>query len=327
MVDGLYTKVNNGILYKDLHQIQIGTAPDGRPIYGFRDNRGATQNDLVLTNTSKGYGYVFTAGVDKDWDLGNFGQLYSAATYGYQHIKEIEPATSSVANSNFEQFTTYDPNNPALSTSNYETRHRVTANLSWSKAFFGDSKTTFSLFYEAREGQPYSFTYTCSAAANAFGDTGCARGGRNRELFYVPTGASDPRVNFSAAGSISPAVLDAYIVRNGLDAYRGQIAPRNAFYAPWTHRVDAKIIQEIPSFWDGHAIELSLDIFNLTNLINKNWGRIEQVPFFYNVDTGITPAIGPDGKYVYTGTPRDTSLQTSNRASVWQIQIGAKYRF
>ncbi|GIL41862.1 TonB-dependent receptor [Roseiterribacter gracilis] len=327
MVDALFTQVNNGILYKDKHQRQIGTAPDGRPIYGFIDTRGATQNDLVLSNTDKGHGFVLSAGVEKTWDMGAYGELYAQGSYAYQHIKEIEPATSSVANSNFEQFTTYDPNNPALATSNYETRHRVTANLSWSKRFFGDSKTTFSLFYEAREGQPYSFTFTCSATANPFGDTACARGGRNRDLFYVPTGASDPRVNFGAAGSISASVLDAYIVRNGLDPYRGQIAPRNAFYSPWTHRLDGKITQEIPSFWDGHAVELSLDIFNLTNLINKNWGRIEQQGFFYAADTGITPSIGADGKYVYTGTPRDQTNTTSNRASVWQIQIGAKYRF
>lgn len=329
-LDALYTQVNKGILYKDLHQRQIGTAPDGRPIYGFIDARGGTQNDLVLFNTDKGHGFVLSAGVDKTWDMGAYGELYGSASYAYQNIKEIEPATSSVANSNFEQFTTYDPNNPALATSNYETRHRVTANLSWTKRFFGDSKTTISLFYEAREGQPYSFTFSCSASANAFGDTGCARGNRARELFYVPTGASDPRVNFNAANSVSPAVLDAYIVRNGLDGYRGQIAPRNAFYSPWTHRLDGKIVQELPSFWDGHAVELSLDIFNLTNLINKNWGRIEQASFSpngYGIETGITPSIGPDGKYVFTGTPRDATYQTSNRASVWQIQIGAKYRF
>src|SRR5205823_3295908 len=121
-----------------------------------------------------------------------------------------------------------------------------------------------------------------------------------------------------ATNSISASVLDAYIVRNGLDNYRGQIAPRNAFYSPWTHRLDGKIVQEIPSFWEGHAVELSLDIFNLTNLINKNWGRIEQQGFFYGSDTGITPSIGADGKYVYTGTPRDQTNTTSNRASVWQ---------
>jgi TonB dependent receptor/Carboxypeptidase regulatory-like domain/TonB-dependent Receptor Plug Domain len=327
MLDALYTQVRKGILYRDMHLVKVGTAPDGRPIYAGRDNRGLTQNDLVLGNTDKGHGFVLSAQVDKNWDAGAYGEFAAAMGYSYQHIKEIEPATSSVANSNYEQFATSDPNNPALATSNYETRHRVNANFSWSKRFFGDNKTTVSFFYEAREGQPYSFTFTCSAAANPFGDTGCARGGRNRELFYVPTGANDPRVNFSAANSISPAVLDAYIVRNGLDGYRGQIAPRNAFYSPWTHRLDMKVTQEVPSFWEGHHFEVSLDIFNLTNLINKNWGRVEQVPFFYSVDTGITPSIGADGRYVYAGTPRDATTQISNRASVWQIQVGAKYKF
>ncbi|MDB5364469.1 MAG: hypothetical protein JWM77_396 [Rhodospirillales bacterium] len=324
-VDALYTKVKDGILYRDLHMVRTGTAPDGRPIYGtINDGRALSQNDLLLTNTHSGHGLVLSAQVDKTWDAGVYGEFASALGYAYQNIKEVSPATSSVANSNFEQYTTSDPNNPGTATSNYETRHRVNANFSWTKRFFGDAKTTLSFFYEAREGQPYSFVFSCGS--NVFGDSACTRS-RARELFYVPTGATDPRVNFNAPGSISAQAMDAYIVRNGLDNFRGQIAPRNAFYSPWTHRLDAKLSQEIPSFWEGHNFEVSMDIFNLTNLINKNWGRIEQSSFFYAAETGITPTIGPDGKYVYTGTTRDASLTTSNRASVWQIQVGAKYKF
>ena len=69
---------------------------------------------------------------------------------------------------------------------------------------------------------PYSFTFACGS--NPLGDSAC-NNGIGRELLYVPTGASDPRVNW-AASSITPAQMEAYIAQNKLGAYRGEITPR-----------------------------------------------------------------------------------------------------
>src|SRR5437588_21189 len=71
-------------------------------------------NDIILTNTRQGDGLIWAIGFDKHfnsgWDIDY--------TYTHQNVRDVNPATSSVANSNYINNITADPNHPALSTSN-----------------------------------------------------------------------------------------------------------------------------------------------------------------------------------------------------------------
>lgn len=333
--EAIYTRVKDANFYKDLRLVQTGTAPDGRPIYsqavqttvnsaGATVTRGAG-SDLLLTNTDKGKSLVLSLYASKYWET-DYGNVDFGTGYSYQDVDDASQGTSSVAGSNYEQFVTTDPNSDLLGTSSYQVKHRFTANTTYSIEYFDGFKSSLSLFGQAYSGKPYTFAFTCSSSANPFGDPAC-RSNRSRQAMYVPSGASDPLVNWtaSAAAGVSAAAMDAYIQRNGLDKYRGGIVPRGAFESSWTYQVDAKLAQEIPAPIEGHKAHLTLDILNLTNLLNKSWGRQQQIPFFHSVAGPQATIV--NGQYVFTSVGRDAIEQINNRNSVWKIQLGVKYEF
>lgn len=338
-LDVTYTDVKDAILYQDIRLVQTGTAPDGRPIYGKRagDTRSFTTQDFLLTNTGEGRGLVTTVDLGRTWK-GSYGQFDVYIGYGNQNVDDINPGTSSQASSNWDNVATADPNDPRLATSNYEIKHRYTGDFRWSRAFFGSYDTAISLFVERRVGRTYSYTFAaprCPSSSDSFctGRTASTNFGdprqasRQRQLLYVPL-LNDPNVVYDG---MTQQQMDDFINNSGLSRYRGQIAPRNAFQSPWITTADLRLQQELPAFFDDARVTLSLDIENLANLIDNDWGRVEQVSF-----PGVSPvvdvAIDAQGRYVYrpirglTG-PRGPSKSISALPSVWRLQLGVKIEF
>jgi hypothetical protein len=324
----IYTKVLNGINYQDLRLVQTGTAPDGRPIYGIRagDTRSAASGqDLLLTNTHQGESKVGSLSVQKGWDT-DIGKVQLNGGYAWTQATDVNPGTSSVASSTYNYVAVSDPNHPGAANSNYAAAHTFTTAVTWTEKFFDDAKTSLTLLGTLRSGLPYSYTFACgSGAGNMFGDSACTVGGQGRELFYVPTGPNDPHVNW-AASSITPAQMAAYVDRYGLNSYRGQIAPRNAFNAPWFNTLDLHFLQEIPSPIEGHKLQFTVDTVNFSNLLFPGWGRLEQIAFPGNVQVASAKIV--NNQYVFTSPGLTTPNQSlSARASVWQVQMGLHYSF
>lgn len=322
-VDFLYTDVRHAVVWQDLRLIQTGIGPDGRPLYSVRpgDTRTASSNDLLLTNTKKGSGLVSTLDVSKTWNTraGRFDLYFG---YANQDIEDVNAGTSSTALSNWDNLATADVNDPGLYTSNYQIKHRFPLSLTWRKSLFGDNDTAAGLFFERRSGRPFSYTF--GGSSPVFGDP--RQGSRQRQLFYVPTDAND--VNL--AGGLTWEALDAFIVNSGLDKYRGQIAPRNAFTSPWYTVLDLRLSQELPVFRDLKGI-LSVDIENFANLLNSDWGQLSQVSFPY-----VSPVVQVTGiendRYTYAPLSGQTGPRTSVNSisalpSVWRIQVGIKFQF
>jgi hypothetical protein len=326
-----FTKVHEGVLWRDLRRdlaslpnnTPIGETVDGRPLYdtaNFNTRRGY---DMLLTNTSRGYGHVATLAVEKTFPFG----LFLTGTYAYEHVMEVNPANSSRSVSNYNSIAVVDPQNPDLATSNYERTHRFTLGVQYSAGLIQKGlKTTFGLFGEARSGQPYSWTMGDSSFGTTVGkifgeeQTFAAK---NRELFYVPKGdGSDVILN-----NIDQAAFDQFLRDTGLDKYRGQIAPRNAFQSPWYKRVDVRLAQDLPNPFTGQRARLMIDIENVGNLIDHKWGRSTGVGFPYAtpaVDVGIDT---PTGKYVYSNLRNANPDFVDVLASVWRIGIGVMYDF
>jgi len=318
------SEVENAIGWKDLNMAQnvVGTGPDGRPIYGNMNG----QVVLMLTNFKDGETDQFTVGVNKNWYEGWAEGLGFDLSYTYVDSNDVHPGTSSVASSNYGQMAVFDPNNPALSTSNYEIRHSTKLNVSYRRAFFGDYRTSFNLFGERRSGLPYSHTFS----GNLTGELG-AYGGRNRNLLYVPnvdasgqlTPTSDPLVTYGQNFDFDG--FKQYIERSGLLKYAGQAAPRNSSRSPDVTKFDLRIAQELPAFFpNGARIEAYVDIENLGNLLNDEWGVIQQqaFPYFQNAVTGTMNASG----YNYSQF-RLQEGRSFNNTSVWQVKVGVRYKF
>ena len=328
--DVLYTTVKNAAIWRDINLVRIGNAPDGRPIYSrpTAPPPGTTlaprnQSDYLLTNTTQGKGTVITMNLSKTWRTaaGRFDMSVGAA---YQDVKDVNSGTSSTASSNWDNLATENPNNPSLATSNYEMRNRFPVQFTWRKAFFGDYITSAGLFAERRSGKPYSLTF--ASATTAFGDP--RQAARQRQLFYVPLNASDMTVD---ATSITAAQMDAFVTQFGLERFRGQIIPRNAFKSPWATIADLRVSQEVPGFFKGAKGIISFDIENVANLINKDWGQFRQIVFPFV--SPVANATIVNGKYRYAAIGGQTTLRSPTTVispadqSVWRMQLGVRFEF
>jgi hypothetical protein len=337
-LEGIFTQVSDAVLWRDARLVRTATAPDGRPIYGYRpsdpssgpNSRPTNVNDLVLANTPDGTAFVVTADVSKTWET-SAGTFDGYLGYTYQDSRDVNSGTSSTALSNWDNLATSDPNNPGAATSNYETKHRIALSLNWKKAFFGDYYTGAGVFVERRAGQPFSYTF--GSGTTIFGDP--RQGARQRQLFYVPTGPNDPNVVIAAPSATQTLTwdnLNAFIDGSGLGKYRGQIAPRNAFNSPWATFANIRLSQEVPAFFEGAKAVVSLDIINVANLINNDWGRFSQVGFPY-VAPVANASLDAQGRYVYSSIPgvngpRGPVYDLRDPAvSVWRMSLGFRIQF
>ena len=149
--DLLYTHGQDSAIVKRGDLEQVGATAEGYPIYN-----SVREPSFVLTNSSKGNrSFVAFFSVSRayangfDWTLG----------YSWTDAEDVQPMTSSVAFSNYQNRAFFDPQEEVLSTSNYTIAHRITATAGWERAFFGDNLTRISLYGSMNEGAPYSYAF------------------------------------------------------------------------------------------------------------------------------------------------------------------------
>ncbi len=330
-VDVIWSKVRNALTWVDLRSVPVGTLPDGRIRYGVLPGQGTTTNtDMLLTNTTKGYSWNVVARFDKRWDSG----FRLGGSYTFQRAKDLNPGTSSVAFSNYTNATAgIDPNNAAYGISNYQRDNAFRIVAGYDAELFGDNVTRFELFFNSQSGQRYSYTFADQASGNnrsaVFGVTGT----NNRYLMYVPNVSSptaDPRVTY--ASGFDFAGFQQFILNSELKDYQGQIAPKNIGKSPRWNKLDLSVRQEVP-FVFGGKMELLLDVENVLNLIDSDWGAIKQVGFpYYGTLVNVTCNNNTNcTQYVYSNRS-GTSFVAPNEAvqingSFWGLRIGARVKF
>ncbi len=294
---------------------------------GFR-NRALSNanfaNVLVADNTGKGYGDNLTLQLsgqfleDWRWGLG----------YAYTRAKEVSPLTSSVSNSNWNSVSVFNANEEVAANSAYLVRDRFIGQLTWNHKFFGDYQTSFGLFYEGRKGKPYSWIYN----NDLNGD------GITNDLMYIPTAFGSNEVVFrdingNGSGVDEEALFWEIANANGLNRYAGRAVERNSSYAKWTNNFDVRFSQEFPGFFSGNKVLVALDILNVGNLLNKDWGHIDEIAFqsagglarsFVNYQ-----GLDAQGRYIYgvNGQVEDFVTRQQKGESQWAAQLTLKYSF
>jgi hypothetical protein len=275
-------------------------------------------NVILASKTKKGVGNALTFSLTKPVTDG----LGWGVSYTKTAATEVSPLTSSTSNSTWNTRAVFNPNEEVAGNSNYTIRDRFAANLTWSKAFISTYKTTVGVFFEGRRGRPYSWTYINDLNGDAI--TG-------NDLMYVPSapGSGEVKFNTPADETAFWAVVDA---NPDLGRFKGRVVDRNSSYAPWVNNVDMRISQELPGFTSKHKAVFALDFLNFGNLLNKKWGRIDEVAFpsrrsFVNF-VGIDPGTG---KYIYSvntnGAAADLTTKQVERESQWAIQATLRYEF
>jgi hypothetical protein len=149
--DVLFTKGSDSAMVRHGDLDQVGTNPDGYPIYD-----STREASFVLTNSSQGNrSTVFSVGLAKS--IGdNFDYTVG---YSYTDAEDVQPMTSSVAFSNYTNRAFFDPEEDVRSTSNYEIKNRFTATANWRHEFGRSTLLTVSLYGSANSGRPYSISY------------------------------------------------------------------------------------------------------------------------------------------------------------------------
>ncbi len=275
-------------------------------------------NVLLAERTSKGSGDNLTLSLSgaflENWTWG-LGYSYTRAT-------EVSPLTSSVANSNWNSVSVFQTNEEVEANSAYLVKDRIIGQLNWSRALFGDYKTTVGLFYEGRSGKPYSWVY----------DNDLNGDGNINDLLYIPVAPGSGEVVFRG-GAADEALFWEFVRANGLERFAGGVVDRNSAFSPWTNSFDIRITQELPGFFKDHRSVIALDILNVGNMFNKEWGRIDEVPFQSQggLSRSFVRGLGLDvnGNYVYTTMPNVENLTTrqTRGESQWAAQLTFRYEF
>ncbi len=359
--EALYIKTKDGIYYQNLNlgtPGKIGT--DGRPLYytqtiganglptgGLAQRCWSVGADTVTqtsgcTNTAKalsnvGFGNVLMASnTDKgESRLETLSLSYPmtrglgwsiAATHTY--ATEVSNLSSSTSSSNYGARASFNPNEEIAANSSYLVKNRVNAMVNFEKAFFSNLKTRFGLFYEGRTGKPYSWTYK----NDLNGD-----GTNNNDLMYIPKAFGSGEVVFAGDTATNHANEQRFWdIVNGNKTLRnaaGGVVSRNGDFTPWTNSFDVRVSQELPGMFSRNKARLTLDIFNVGNLLNKKWGHINEVPFASQggYTRGFVDYAGLDsqGRYVYAVRSKadDYNIRQVKGESQWAAQVTFNYEF
>ena len=353
-LEGIYTKTLNNILYYNLNVKPADrnfAGADNRPYYDRRDEiERPYDRIMVADNTNKGYSYNITAQLQKPFDNGFMASV--AYTYGRSMV--INDGLSS-QNSSQWRYTqnVRGKNDLDLTYSNFDLGSRIIGMLSYRLDYLDHAATTISLFYEGRSGNRFSYIYRGQLAND---DTGS--GSTEADLIYIPRSQDEivfTPITRTVDGQevvVTPEqqwqAFNSYIENDEyLSGRRGDYAERNGSRLPFINTLDLRLLQDFyikTSNGTKHNLQLSFDIFNFTNFINKDWGRsyfvgnnnIRLLNFnrVNTVNGQFIPefsfgSLSSRGEYQTVSETKDnfTINDSGINSSRWQMQIGIRYSF
>jgi len=191
--------------------------------------------------------------------------------------------------------------------------------------------TQISLYYNGQSGQALSYIYSGDMNNDA----------TSNDLIYIPETQTEINLVTIAASGSNPAVtpdeqwakLDAFIKSDKyLNAHRGEYAERNAARSPFQHTFDLRILQDVKvkAGSTSNKLQVSLDIINLGNLINKEWGHslyASNQQFSLINYRGVVSGNTPTFTYAPSGMTDGGAYSVADFSSRWRAQIGLRYIF
>lgn len=334
----MYTRDVNGIYYINANLVETQTTftgADNRLIYPTSNRiNSKIDNAIVLKNQNEGSSFNFAASIERPFKNG----LFFKAAYSYGVTKNtIDPGSIAFGSWNNNQHPG-DPNNPGLGFAATSLGHRAFGAVTYRTP----SSTSFSLIWESFT--PGNFSYVFSGDLNR-------DGGTSNDLIYIHKNKDEMNFyQFTASGKTftveeQKEAWDKYIEQdNYLKKNRGKYAERGGVFLPMVHRLDFSASHDLVANIAGtkNRLQIRFDIFNITNMLNKDWGVAKRVttanPLVVRPTVaGGTPAtsgpIDENGKAIYRLANIGNKLisktyeSTLNIPDLYRIQIGIKYMF
>ncbi len=359
-LDMVFTDVNKGLSFRDfraqpllVNGVQQFT-PDGRIRYdgilgttaqrtafGITSTNPGSNRDIVAFNTDEGESYsIGISGERSFFDR----ELNVLVGYARSNIEDRVSGArfGSTASSLYGTGASgMDPNEEAYGTAFEQITNRYKAEVNYSHNFFGNLQTRFNLFGEIRDGRPISFTMSDTAASRS-PTFGVNRGG---QLLFVP--------NFNGVNPANPlqfgsVIFDTAATRDrfrqlvdtfGLEYGRMVEKGEGSDDQPETYQIDLQFSQELPAFWLPGKFRFVADIQNLANLLNDEWGIVEEYGDSLTlinaqcadaagvVQSGAGNPVCSTYRYSSPSTTADIKNRDNNGRSFWAVQLGLRYEF
>ncbi len=343
-VEFIYNKNVNAINYLNINE-RAATAqfagPDNRPRYPGSGLSGAALNNAIrlnpavvnaiyLTNTNEGYAYTATFQLEKRFEKG----LFARVAYNFGEAKDLINAGSIAAGSWNGNATVNGNNRADLAYSNNDQRHRVLGALTYRKEYLGFTASQIGLIFETRNIGRFTYVYNQDMNGDAV---------NGNDLMFIPNNASEIRFLPLTTGGVTftpeqqAAAYEAYIKQDKyLSSRRGQYSERNGALLPWITTLDLSFAQDFFINVGGsrNTLQLRLDCFNFTNLINNKWGVGQSViqtrPLsFASVAADGTPQFRMQTRTVggQTRLIDETFQYNATINDVYRFQLGLRYTF
>lgn len=349
-VEGLFTKNINEINYTKvsiLPPTKKSVGPDSRNVYDLSGNfplniptraNGSTPYTgiFLLSNNAgkKGYSYSFTATIDKAW---NNGWAFNA-NYSYGTSIVLNEGTSSQNSSQWQFMETVNGRNYiTLSYSDFDPGHRVNSFVAKKFTYARNwLATTISLFYNGQSGNRFSYVL----------NRGMVRDVDNFEtndLLFIPTEQQLNNMIFlnNTVGGVTytPAqqkeLFNQWIENDDyLKKRRGQYAERNGARLPFTSILDLKIQQDINIRLGSrrYQFQLSYDVFNFTNMLNRDWGKVyfvsnDQLNILSFESYVSATDLTPQYRFFPASGNRLTISDGVFNSARWSSQLGIRFNF
>ncbi len=349
-IEGAYTKDINAIYHQNLvisNSYTTLPGSEGQIRYtssNITPLNGATLSAAnpkitglyYMTNSSKGYSYFVTAQLQKSFSNG----LYANIAYTHSGAKDVNDGGSTASTIWSTRYVSNDPNANVTSNSSYVQPNRVIGTLYYKISYLNFGTTTVGFKYEVANNGAVS--YITSGDPNNDGAT--------NDLMYIPknqgdilivkNGATDTRT----VAQISQQLDDFISQDKYLSKHRGEFAERNGVILPYFKRLDFHAAQDffVKAGKTKNTIEVSIDIYNVGNLLNKDWGLYQNsYSGFSNGATTVLKYMGIDaatGRATYTlplttingvanSVPTQSFIKDASTLSRWQGQLGLRYIF
>jgi hypothetical protein len=291
-------------------------------------------NPIVTANGKGGYYFSVTAKIDKQFSK----NLFASIAYTGSMADNLYDGQGDQPSNTWSLINTVNGSNfPKLAKADYIVPNMIKIFLSYKREYLKHLATGISLAYSGGADGRFSYIYS-----NDFN-----RDGVSGDLIYIPTDATDVNQIVFTNKTVNGVLYDAatqgrmfndYINQDKyLSKHRGEYAERNGATFPWRHRVDFRFTQDLFANVVGkrNTLQFTVDILNLANLINKDWGKI----LVTNASNILVPqnvsSIVPGGttkptfqlQTVGTGLATTTYRDLLSVGATYSMQFGLRYIF
>lgn len=330
-IEGIYNKDINSVTVTKLGMvekeggIQLPGEPEARVYWNsqnIKNKEGKAINPYLITNTDDVDGYYasISAQLSKTWGFG----LSVMAAYTYSSAKNVIDGIGDQVTSAFSTntFNKNGSNVPETGFASYVSPHRILLNVGYRLAN-KNGASNFGLYYEASQlgyigSYSYSrYSYTMYVQSGKYQNAVTGDGGAVN-LLYIPTRSELDDMPFTSDEN-KEAFWNFIQKDSYLSEHVGEYSKRGGAVMPWYHTLNFRFSQDFYINVKGkrNTISLGLDVTNLANMLNRDWGNIKRM--------NSSSILAWDGSN-YTFTAPKWSKYAST-VSTWSAMFSIRYTF